>query len=103
VNDNGPEDYPHERELPENVIPHPSRASMDLPVQDVLRAAHRASLAAVVICGIRPDGTKFLATSAVDEQEVIYMLNRGLHEMNLICDEIDANTPRGKPPPKESA
>jgi len=80
--------YPHEVPRPENVVLHPKRSQMDLPIQDVLRAAHRADLAECVIVGRTKDGQEYFASSIVDTARVIFWLTRGAHVFNMLIDEV---------------
>lgn len=90
------QEYPHEQPRPENVVNHPARAYQDIPVVDILRGAYRAELHDIVVVGVKDTGVEFLSTSMADTSLAIYRLQRAIHTLNMIMDQLqDEISPDG--------
>lgn len=100
MNDNGTE-YPHEHPVPENVLFHPARAHMDIDATSILRSAHDRGVVEIVIVGYDAQGKEFFASSMADAGEAIFHLQRGIHKLNNMVDELQADN--YTPPTKSGA
>ena len=72
----------------------------DIDPIGVLAGAHNEDLVQVVVVGVRRNGKEYLASSFGKEGDAIYLLQRGIHWINVIIDEDIA---AAKVPPKTPA
>lgn len=80
-------EYPHEKPLPENVVPLSIVTLNDVDIVSILRDAFDADLEEVVIVGMKKDGSEYFAASCADAAPSIYHLMRAVHKLNCVIDE----------------
>ena len=92
------DEYPHEQDLPENVAELDIITSNDIDPVKLLRDAYKADLEDVVIVGMGKDGVEYFASSVSDAAGAMFYLQRGIHKLNHIMDDIAAGDIKlGKP------
>lgn len=62
--------------MTDNVVVLPVLTTLDLPPERVLLAAAEAKLERVVVLGINPDGSIYLAASFADAPQMLWDLKR---------------------------
>lgn len=83
-------EYPHEKPLPENVIPLNIVTFNDVDPETILRAAYDAEIVDICVVGMTKTGDEFFASSTSDAAETIYHLTRAIHKLNRMIDSISS-------------
>ena len=67
------------------------KTTLDIPAETILKGAIEEKITDAVVIGYDPKGDLYFASSNADGAEVLWLLQRAIHKLMHVMDELDGS------------